>query len=278
MPYNYNIGTYDVTNGQYVEFLTAKASASDPYGLWNANMAVSPSNFEGAISRVGLGPYFYSVKPGYENKPVVYETWYDAVRFVNWLTNGQGNGDTESGTYTITNGGFNSGTVLVPDLTTRTAWATSNSRRWVLPSESEWYKAAYFNGRDDTYYAYPFQSNSQPTGLTPPGNSNSGDFYNNGYPAYNYDGGGSYLTDVGAYPNSLSPFGSFDMGGDVPQWNEADILGERLCSVGGAAVPSAAIRVGRPPRFASARSPTPTRPWVSAWRASAASLSQAPGC
>jgi hypothetical protein len=33
VPYNYRIGTYDVTNTQYVEFLNAKASAADPYGL-----------------------------------------------------------------------------------------------------------------------------------------------------------------------------------------------------------------------------------------------------
>jgi formylglycine-generating enzyme len=37
---------------------------------------------------------------------------------------------------------------------------------------------------------------------------------------------------VGAYPNSLSPFGTFDMGGDVSQWNEADILGNGFSAHG----------------------------------------------
>jgi sulfatase modifying factor 1 len=227
VPYNYRIGTYDVTNAQYVEFLNAKASVSDRYGLWDVNMAPAPGQFEGAISRSGSGPYSYSVKPGYANKPVIYVSWYDAVRFVNWLTNGQGNADTESGTYLITNGGNDSGTVLVPDATQRALWATTNLFHWLLPSENEWYKAAYYNPANGTYYAYPFQSNSQPAGLVPPGNTNSGDFYNNGYPAYNYDGNGSYLTDVGAYPNSLNPFGSFDMGGDVFQWNDTTIGSSR---------------------------------------------------
>ena len=120
--YNYRIGTFDVTNAQYVEFLNAKASASDPYGLWNSNMdpsVVQGMFAEGAIQRSGAGPYSYSVRPGFANKPVIYVSWYDAVRFVNWLTNGQGNGDTESGTYTITGGGNNSGTVVVPDATQR---------------------------------------------------------------------------------------------------------------------------------------------------------------
>lgn len=216
--YNYRIGTYDVTNAQYVEFLNAKASAADPYGLWNSNM--DPSNFEGVISRSGSGPYSYSVKPGFANKPVTYVGWHDAVRFVNWLTNGQGNGDTETGTYLITGGGNNSGTVLVPDATQRALWATTTSFHWLLPSENEWYKAAYYNPANGTYFAYPFQNNQFPATLVPPGSSNAGNFNN---VAYNYDGNRSFLTDVGAYPNAVSPFGSFDMGGDVFQWNDTAI-------------------------------------------------------
>jgi len=30
-----------------------------------------------------------------------------------------------------------------------------------------------------------------------------------------------HLTDVGAYPNSVSAYGTLDQGGDVSQWNEA---------------------------------------------------------
>jgi sulfatase modifying factor 1 len=81
VPYRYNIGTYDVTNAQYAEFLNAKASTADPFGLWNSKMA--PPGFASGISRNGSGPFTYSVEPGYENKPMVYETWIDAIRFVN---------------------------------------------------------------------------------------------------------------------------------------------------------------------------------------------------
>ena len=35
------------------------------------------------------------------NKPVNYVSWYDSVRFANWLNNGQGSGDTESGAYKL---------------------------------------------------------------------------------------------------------------------------------------------------------------------------------
>ena len=33
------------------------------------------------------------------NKPVTYVSFFDAMRFTNWLHNGQGTGDTESGVY-----------------------------------------------------------------------------------------------------------------------------------------------------------------------------------
>ncbi|HTM53925.1 MAG TPA: hypothetical protein VL175_07830 [Pirellulales bacterium] len=38
VPYNYRIGTTEVTNAQYAAFLNAKA-ASDPLGLYNTSMA-----------------------------------------------------------------------------------------------------------------------------------------------------------------------------------------------------------------------------------------------
>src|SRR5689334_6905555 len=48
--YNYRIGTYEVTNAQYVEFLNAKA-ASDPLDLYSTSMTTF---FFGGITRSGL--------------------------------------------------------------------------------------------------------------------------------------------------------------------------------------------------------------------------------
>jgi formylglycine-generating enzyme len=219
VPYNYSIGTYLVTNAQYAQFLNAKASVADPYQLWNQQMGLGYP--DGAITRSGFGPYAYRVLLGWANKPVVYVSWFDAIRFVNWLTNGQGSGDTETGSYNIAA----DWTVTVPDEAKRASWAASAPQHWVLPSENEWYKAAYYSGVSRSYYAFPFQSNSLPAALAPPGNSNSGNFFDSvgpiTHPAQNYDGNGSDLTDAGAYPNSVSPSGAYDMGGGVLQWNEA---------------------------------------------------------
>jgi len=42
----------------------------------------------------------------YGNKPVVYVSWYDSIRFANWLHNGQGSGDTTgNASYPMTDAG-----------------------------------------------------------------------------------------------------------------------------------------------------------------------------
>jgi hypothetical protein len=54
----------------------------------------------GGITRSGSdGSYTYTAKAGFENKPVTYVSFWDALRFANWLNNGQGGGDTETGAY-----------------------------------------------------------------------------------------------------------------------------------------------------------------------------------
>ena len=240
--YVYQMGKYEVTNSQYREYLSNKA-VTDTYGLYSASMS---SDARGGINRSGSsGSYTYSVKSGYENMPVTYVCWYDTIRFANWLQNGQGSGSTESGTYDITGGGVNSGTVAIPTAETRATW-TAATKHWVLPSENEWYKSAYHQptaqgGDTDNYWAYPTATNDVPHSDNPallafP--TNSGNFYRDDSVANGYDDGyavtGStswdnnqnYLTNVGAYAESDSFYGTFDQGGNVWEWNEADIYGD----------------------------------------------------
>jgi formylglycine-generating enzyme required for sulfatase activity len=184
--YNYQIGKYEVTNAQYGAFLNAKA-ATDNYGLYNTNMSSS------GITRSGSsGSFTYSVTEALANRPVVHVSWYDAARFANWLANGQGSGDTETGSYTLS--GATSGNF------------TANAGAQVyIPTENEWYKAAYYNGANSTYSLYP---NGQNTITTADAN-------------YNRSVGSS--TDVGTYSSDPSFYGTFDQGGNVWEWNDAVI-------------------------------------------------------
>jgi formylglycine-generating enzyme required for sulfatase activity len=220
--YPYKIGSYDVTLAQYTAFLNAVAT-TDTYGLYNTNLATN-LNVAG-ISRTGsAGSYSYAVI-GDGQRPVTYVTWYDAVRFTNWLTDG----NTETGAYTITNGGNNSGTVTVPTPVQRSAFSHSSSAVWYLPDENEWYKAAYYDPSltgANKYWLYPTRSNSPPSADPPPGGTNSANYFGpSGYvltqsttssPTQNY------VTDVGAYFDAPSAYGTYDQGGDVFQWNDLD--------------------------------------------------------
>jgi formylglycine-generating enzyme required for sulfatase activity len=214
--YRYYLDKYDVTNAQYVEFLNVKASAADPYALYDVQMA--EEHTQGGIIRSANAPFVYSVKANMENKPVVNVSWFDAIRFTNWLTNGQGNGDTESGTYLITNGGPNSGSAVVPTAAERAAWI-GQSLHYMLPSADEWYKAAYYKGGNTNagFWNYPLSSNTQPISGPPgqPLRANVIDLSGNfAVP------GPIYLTDVGAYP-SKSPYGHSDMAGNVYQFTDS---------------------------------------------------------
>src|SRR5262249_23956981 len=79
-----------------------------------------------------------------------------------------------------------------------------------LPSENEWYKAAYYDGATSSFFKYPTSSNTLPTSTAPPGGPNSA----------NFDNVVGKPSDVGAYTLSGSPYHTFDQGGNVNQWLE----------------------------------------------------------
>ena len=205
--YNYNIGKYEVTAGQYTDFLNAKA-ATDTYALYNTGM--SNTSYGSGITRSGIsGGYTYSVASDFVNRPVNYVSFWDSCRFANWLGNGQGAGSTETGAYTL--GGYNG-------YDGRTIQRNANWK-WAVTSEDEWYKAAYYKGGSGGYWDYPTSSNTAPGQDMSDISGNNANYYTAPY-AYPIDSG-KYTTVVGEFQNSDSPYGTFDQGGNVWEWNEA---------------------------------------------------------
>jgi formylglycine-generating enzyme len=214
--YAYNFGKYEVTAAQYTAFLNA-VGATDTYGLYNTAMTTDPAGCQ--IIRSGTsGSYTYSVSSDYANRPVNHVSWGDAARFCNWLANGQPtgtemSGTTETGSYTL-NGALTAAALLS---VTRNTSAT-----WFVPTENEWYKAAFYNPTTGAYYGYATSSNTLPSNvLANPDPGNSANFLDS---QDNFTIGNPYYrTTVGAFAHSSSPYGTFDQNGNVWEWNESTI-------------------------------------------------------
>ena len=157
------------------------------------------------------------------NKPVNFVSFFDAMRFVNWLHHGQPSGaqdasTTEDGVYAISSG---------------LSETRSVGAHFFIPTANEWYKAAYHDPRteaeggppgDDLYWLYPTASDSAPTVAEA---NTIGDISNPGVNVANYDNGAVWngqdgnVTTVGsAGPLSESFYGTSDQGGNVWEWNE----------------------------------------------------------
>jgi sulfatase modifying factor 1 len=226
--YQYNIGKYEVTAGEYTAFLTAMAQ-SDPNGLYDPKMSSKPEGPQ--IMRTGAsGSYQYNVAADFENRPMNYVTFLQAMRFSNWLHNDQPTGvpqnanSTENGAYDLSQS--------IWDVTRNLDW------KWAFNSVDEWLKAGYHknNGDTDEYFIYPTSSDILPGFVTEsdvdangkvtaadPGNTATWNGDGTSImPGVEGIGFPWFRTEVGEHENSASPYGTFDQGGNL--WEMTDSL------------------------------------------------------
>ncbi|MCD6394852.1 MAG: SUMF1/EgtB/PvdO family nonheme iron enzyme [Planctomycetes bacterium] len=187
---DYRVGTYEITNDQ-----------------WN--------KFRASYGRVTGSPsYAYNESASFwgTNVPTTNLSWYEGAQFVNWLntstdhqaaykfTGTQGTGDYTFTPWESGDAGYDSSNPF-----------RNSNAYYVLPTEDEWVKAAYWNGTGLQLYATKAgESQAQ-------GNGTSGtgwNFYNN---VYATDPEGPW--DVGSGSEELN--GTFDMMGNVWEWMES---------------------------------------------------------
>jgi formylglycine-generating enzyme required for sulfatase activity len=211
--YVYEIATTEVTKREYTEFLNAVA-ATDPNGLYHSSMA---------IDQIGSsGSFTYETQqsvPFFADEAVAYVSIFDAMRFANWLHNGrpsgaQGETTTEDGAYTL--GGAPGSETRNPDA------------RYFIPSEDEWYKAAYYDaslaGGTGGYYEYPTRSDTEPACSPPTFGSNAANCFGRA---------GNRPRLVGSYNYSAGPWGTFDQAGSVFEWVDQRVDASRHMTRGG---------------------------------------------
>ncbi|MFG2195257.1 hypothetical protein [Streptomyces sp. NPDC048639] len=164
--YPYEIGQLEVTVEQWVAFLnTADPTGSDPHDLYDEEESSSAWPKYGQItfsSSAAAGSHYAVGYPEWADKPYAFANFLRSARFVNSLVNGRliseradsdGQFDyvryevelsprTERGMY---------------DMARRAPSRTRNSG-FVLPSQNEWIKSAYFDpngGGTYSYWKYP---------------------------------------------------------------------------------------------------------------------------
>jgi formylglycine-generating enzyme required for sulfatase activity len=208
----FQIMKFEFTNSQYTEFLNSVA-ATDTYSLYNTNMGSDP---RGGITRSGSpGTYSYLAKTNMGDKPVNYVSWFDAARVSNWLMNGAtGTSSTETGAYTLV-GGQISGT----------APAVNPGATFYIPTENQWYKAAYYKGSGTNagYWDYATQSDTDPTPVTADstgiGSAGSTGNFANFDQAADWNSQNGNVTTVGTN-GGASAYEAFDMSGNLREWND----------------------------------------------------------
>jgi formylglycine-generating enzyme required for sulfatase activity len=144
------------------------------------------------------------------NKPATSVSWNEAARFVNWLNTSTGN----PAAYKFTTGGVNDNIALWTS--GDAGYDASNQYRnslakYFLPNSNEWYKAAYYNPNDSTYYDFANGSNTAPTSVasgSAAGTAVYGQLFGQGPADVDQAGG-------------LSPYGVMGLGGNVYEWEES---------------------------------------------------------
>ena len=125
----FEIGKHKVSLADYAAFLNAAASGDDPNGLYHPAMGIQRAGTEDDT-------YAHSVDEEKSNFAVTYVSWYAALRYCNWLHAG----DPERGAYNLNTGERQPGA------------------NYFLPTEHEWYKAAYYDPKEKKFHLEPLRN------------------------------------------------------------------------------------------------------------------------
>jgi sulfatase modifying factor 1 len=221
--YEYRIMSFEWTNSQYVQFLNAiDPDGTNPNAVYNLNMG---DNARGGISfdtNASSGSK-YAAKTNMGNKPVNFVSWFDAARVSNWLHKG---GLVYGSTDSSASAPQNTGAYTLGTGTSGSAPAKNTNALYWVPSENEWYKAAYYRGDGVSadYWLYATQSDVLPKPVTATATGDaqrdtSTDNWANYITGADWNGQDGNVTTVGTN-GGPGAYGTFDMSGNIAEWND----------------------------------------------------------
>ena len=170
--YEYKISSTEVSIAEFQAYRTATSTTGNE-GYWNEE-----------VRTVGTAA------------PATMVTLYEAMKYCNYLTSG----DVNDGVYNFSGETYQS--------TDRASAMATHGTIYALPTEDEWYKAAYYNVSGNSYSLYADGSGTVPT----EGGGSTGWNYNgvNSSPNYTRD-----VADGSSEENS-----TVNMNGNVFEWME----------------------------------------------------------
>ena len=157
--YLYNIQNQLMTNNEYCTYLnTIDPSGNKEFQIYDDRMsssAVGGIEYNGCAN---IGSMYY-LKDNFSNKPVTFVKWVMAAQYCNWLTNNK-----SSNILSITSGSYDIASLYNNSISI-SGYYRQDTAKYFLPSENEWYKAAYYDASNGKYWNYPTQSDEPPTAI-----------------------------------------------------------------------------------------------------------------
>lgn len=224
--YEYRIGRYEVTTAQWAEFMNA--AFDRPQNEWIPHIQTALEWDAVATTPNTPGGRRWDVPAGVEMRPVGGVSWRMAAIYCNWLHNGRSTARESflSGAYEVST--FVPGQFGWPS----DQFVRSSGARFYIPSASEWMKAAHYDPHkqnpDGSVGGWWQFGNRTDTPLTygPPGVTVNGiqAQANAAWSFEQFPGFDPFAVPLGAYTQTVSAYGLYDVAGGSSEHVEDPIL------------------------------------------------------
>ncbi len=207
--YVYRMARYEITTGEWLEFVNTFSTRSDEWRLF-----AEPVIWSAVIDWSYDGPgYRWMLHEGEDaaRMPVAGISWRDAAMYCNWLHNGK-----SAAVEAIQDGAYDTSTFYTfPDRSFTDQPTHHPDARYWIPTLDEWLKAVHYDPNKggagvEGWWAFPHSSDVAPIG-GPPGIGEAN---------FGFDpptSMGAWGIPVGSYPEVMSPWGLFDASGGASE-------------------------------------------------------------